>query len=289
MSMAGSSAAPKRALFFTKSSGYEHAVIRWADGQPSFSERILQRLGADHGIDFTFSKDGSLFSSQYLADFDAVFFFTSGDLTAVGTDGHPAMTAAGKQALVDWVAAGGGFLAVHSGADTFHTLEHGGGVAADRSNRYRLHREKADPYIRMLGGEFINHGRQQEATATVADPRFPGFDIPGGAWRCREEWYSNKEFADDLHVLLVMQSREMEGVDYDRPPYPLAWARTFGEGRVWFNGMGHREDVWEAAQFQRMLLGGIDWVTRRVEADVTPNTASITPDGNVLPPPRPAA
>src|SRR4029079_11292187 len=102
MSTAASSAAPRaQVLFFTKSSGYEHAVIRWADDRPSFCERILKQLGVDHRIDFTFSKDGSLFSPQYLAGFDAVFFFTSGDLTAVGTDGQPAMTAAGKQALID--------------------------------------------------------------------------------------------------------------------------------------------------------------------------------------------
>src|SRR5262245_9332663 len=124
MSTVASSAGRKaRVLFFTKSSGYEHAVIRWAEGRRSFSERILERLGAEHGIDFTCSKDGSLFSPQYLAGFDAAFLFTSGDLTAVGTDGQPAMTAAGKQALIDWVAGGGGFLALHSGADTFHTLE----------------------------------------------------------------------------------------------------------------------------------------------------------------------
>ena len=277
-----------RVLYFTKSSGYEHDVVRWHGGPgTSYTEKILARMGAGNDIDFTFSKDASLFAPAYLAGFDAFLFYTSGDLTSVGTDGNPATTAAGKAALLDAVRAGKGFLGVHSGGDTFHTLEHGGGNPADRTNRYKIHGEACDPYIRMLGGEFINHGEQQVASARVVDPHFPGCNSLGGKCRCREEWYSLKEFASDLHVLLVMETDAMTGVDYARPPYPLAWARTYGEGRVWYNGMGHREDVWVSSAFQSMLVGGLLWAGRRVEADVTPNIATVTPQAMVLPPERP--
>ena len=38
---------PKRKiLFFTKSSGFEHDVISYKKGQPSFAEKILTDLGA---------------------------------------------------------------------------------------------------------------------------------------------------------------------------------------------------------------------------------------------------
>lgn len=275
-----------RILYFTKSSGYEHSVVRQANGQPSHSEAILSRLGAEHDIDFTFSKDGSLFTPEYLAGFDAVIFYTSGDLLSVGTDGNPAMTPAGKQALQDAVAGGKDFVAIHSAGDTFHTLERGGGNPTERANRYKIHGENADPYIRMLGGEFINHGKQQTATLTVPDPAFPGCGALGGEWICYEEWYSNKEFATNLHVILVMQSRAMEGVDYQRPPYPLAWARLHGTGRVWFNGMGHREDIWDTPEFQGLLLGGIEWAGGKIEADVTPNVAQSTPEAGTMPPQR---
>ncbi len=55
----------KKVLFFTKSSGFEHSVIKRVNGQPSFAEKILTELGPKHGIDFTFSKDGSLFTPDY--------------------------------------------------------------------------------------------------------------------------------------------------------------------------------------------------------------------------------
>ena len=35
------SAAPKKILFFTKSSGFEHSVISWKDGQPGFAETAI--------------------------------------------------------------------------------------------------------------------------------------------------------------------------------------------------------------------------------------------------------
>ena len=115
------SAAPKKILFFTKSSGYEHAVISWKNGQPSFAEKVLLDLGQQNGWEFTFSKDGSKFSPEYLAQFDAVFFYTTGDLCTEGTDKQPPMSPAGKQALFDYVRGGKGFVGTHAADDTFHT------------------------------------------------------------------------------------------------------------------------------------------------------------------------
>jgi type 1 glutamine amidotransferase len=284
-------AAPLRVLYFTKSSGYEHSVIKWENGQPSYSERVLTKLGAKEGITFTFSKDGSKFSPEYLGQFDVVMFYTSGDLTSVGTDGNPAMSAAGKQALLDWVAGGHGFMALHAGSDSFHTGEHGGGNPKERSQRYRNYGDAADSYVKMLGGEFIRHGPQQVATARVVDRDFPGFGGLGAAIRVQEEWYTLKEFAANDHVLLVMETKGMEGSDYQRPDYPLAWARTYGKGRVAFNAMGHREDVWDSAAFQSMLTGMLKWAGGVVNADVTPNLEQAAPGHATIqpqPPPEPA-
>lgn len=278
-------AAPLRVLYFTKSAGYEHSVVKREHGQPSCSERILSGLATKHDLAFTFSKDGSLFSPAYLAQFDVVMFYTSGDLLSVGHDGQPAMTPAGKQALLDAIAGGKGFVALHSGSDTFHTGESGGGNPSERHNRYANHGDASDPYIRMLGGEFINHDQQQVAKARVVDPEFPGCGELGEALDLKEEWYSLKDFAPNLHVLLVMETAGMEGPDYERPPYPLAWARAYGQGRVWFNAMGHREDVWDNPKFQAMLVGGIEWAGGRAQAGAASNLVQEAPGAMTLPAP----
>src|SRR4051812_15986695 len=86
---------PKKVLFFSKSSGYEHSVIKRKPGELSFAEKILADLGPVNLIDFTFSKDGSLFNPDYLEQFDGYFFYTTGDLTWAGKDKNPPMTQAG--------------------------------------------------------------------------------------------------------------------------------------------------------------------------------------------------
>jgi hypothetical protein len=203
-------APPKKILFFSKCSNFEHSVVRERGGQPSWAQQVLTELGSKHGLVFTFSKDGSKFTPAYLAQFDAYFFYTSGDLLSPGRDGNPPMTPAGKQALLDAVAGGKGFIGTHSAADTFHTDE----TAETNTNqprtwRYQNRGDKADPYTRMIGGELLVHGTQQIGRVIVADPKFPGFANRGASFELMEEWYSMTNFAPDMHVLLVQDTTAM--------------------------------------------------------------------------------
>jgi type 1 glutamine amidotransferase len=276
----------KRILFFTKSSGFEHSVISWKNGQPSYSEKILTELGGKNGWEFTFSKDGSKFSKDYLAQFDAVFFYTTGDLCSPGTDKQPPMSAVGKQALFDYVRGGKGFIGTHAACDTFHTDNE----SAKGRDRYVNHGDKADPYVRFIGGEFIKHGAQQVAKNTVTDPKFPGFENVGASFAFQEEWYSLKDFTPDIHVLTVIDAPAMKGVEYQRPAYPSTWARKEGNGRVFYTAMGHREDVWTNPTFQQILVGGIKWALGEVKADASPNIKEAAPGAYTNPPfPEPKA
>ena len=273
-------AAKRKILFFTKSSGFEHSVISYKTGQPSYAEKILLDLGAKQGWEFTFSKDGSKFSKDYLAQFDAVFFYTTGDLCSEGTDKNPPMSAEGKQALFDFVKSGKGFVGTHSASDTFHTANE----AVKGPERYLNHGEQADSYVRFLGGEFIIHGAQQEAKNTVVDPKFPGFETAGASYSFQEEWYSLKDFRDDIHVITTIDSPAMTGSMYGRPAYPNTWARKEGNGRVWYTAMGHREDVWTNPIFQNALIGGLKWAMGDAQAEVPANIKDAAPGAYTNPP-----
>ncbi len=278
----------KRVLFFSKSSGYEHSVIKdpskpYKPGPGSevagLAFQVLKALGDKNNIEFVFSKDGSLFNPQYLAQFDAYFFFTTGDLTEVGGDGAPAMSPAGKEALLAAVAGGKGFIGAHCASDTFHSP----GGKDMTAQRWLDDDGNADPYIKMLGGEFIIHGAQQVSHLIIADPSFPGARGVPADNDMKEEWYSLKDFSKNLHVILVQETSGMEGAPYARPSYPSTWARMHGKGRVFYTNLGHRDDIWNSAMFQSVLMGGINWATGRVDADVTPNLDQAAPGANVLP------
>ena len=155
---------PRKILFFSKSSGYEHSAIRRNGNALSPAEKVLIELGKTHGFDVVASKDGSIFTRQNLKGFDAIFFYTTGDLTQAMGDKNPPMTLEGKVALLEAIRSGKGFLGTHSATDTFHSL----GPEFETQPI-----EKRDPYIQMIGGEFIRHGPQQEATMRVAHRTFP--------------------------------------------------------------------------------------------------------------------
>jgi type 1 glutamine amidotransferase len=270
----------RKILFFSKSSGFEHSVISYKQGQPSFAEKVLLELGPKQNWQFTFSKDGSLFSKSYLAGFDAVIFYTTGDLTTPGTDEQPPMTPEGKAALLEYVAQGGAFVGTHSASDTFHTNNE----SKKGPDRYRNFGPEADPYVRMLGGEFIKHGKQQNATLRVADPEFPGIKGLNGTVELMEEWYSIKDFTPDLHVLLIQETSTMTGIEYQRPPFPSTWARSHRKGRVFYTSMGHREDVWTNHRFQNLLVGGLAWAMGDAGAQLKQNLSETTPGALQNPP-----
>jgi type 1 glutamine amidotransferase len=129
----------------------------------------------------------------------------------------------------------------------------------------------------MLGGEFIKHGPQQKAKLQVTSTALPGYDKLGSTLELTEEWYSFKDYADDLHVFLVQETEGMSGDDYQRGPYPATWARRHGKGRVFYTSLGHREDVWNNASFQQILFSGLGWAAGNIEADLKPNIGQVAP------------
>ena len=278
--------AKKKVLFFSKSSGFEHDAIKLTlkDGKPGYAFAVLRDIGEKNNIEFTFSKDGSLFTPDYLAQFDAFFFYTTGDLTLAKNnptqgDGNPPMTPAGKTAFLKAIADGKGFIGTHSATDTFHPP----GNKDNGPARYQDDGDNLDAYTRMIGASFIKHDAQQPAHQIVADAKFPGASAVPADFGPKEEWYSLKNFAADLHVILVQDTSTMKGPSYARPPYPSTWARMYGQGRVFYTNMGHRDDVWTNPVFQSVLVGGLNWALKRVDADITPNLAKAAPQARVLP------
>jgi hypothetical protein len=275
MAWADDAASPKRKLlFFTKSSGFEHSSIkRKSPDKLSHAEQVVTDLGEKNHFEVTCTKDGGIFTPSKLAEFDAFMFYTTGDLTELGTDKHPPMSPEGKQAFLDLIKQGKGFVGTHSAADTFHSPGNKGHGPA----RFVQDGDKADPYVKMLGAEFIVHGKQQKATMKVADKNFPGMSAAGDEFQMLEEWYTFKNQAKDLHVLLIHEPG-LEGRMYERPAYPATWARHDEKGRVFYTSMGHREEVWLNPIFQSILLGGLSWAFGNVKADVTPNVEEVTPE-----------
>ncbi len=250
-------------LYFTKSVVYEHSVVKPGPDGLSHSDKILIELGKKAGFDVTCSKDGGLFDGD-LDQYDALVFYTCGDLSQPSVQKTPPVSAEGKRRLVETVAAGKPFVGIHS------ACYWGKEAGAD------------DPYLQMVGANFIAHGAQQESGMRVVSPEFPGAEGAGQSFRLLDEWYAMKDFDDQMHVILAQDTEGMEGPMYQRPSFPATWARMHGKGRVFFTSMGHREDVWTNPTFQQILLGGIAWTLGRRDAQIAPNIKQATPKAGQL-------
>jgi len=277
----------KKVLVFTKSSGWEHDVVKRVDGKPSVVDEAVTDLGNRHGYKVGVTKDGRIFDSKEFHSYAAMVFFTTGDLTTLGTDGKPPMSAKGKQNLLDAIKGGMGFVGIHAASDTFHTQPD----PPDHSSRYIAHGENEDPYLKMLGAEFIVHGstpRLQDAPLIVNDPKFPGLEHVNSPVSFNEEWYSLKDFVPDLHVILTLDSHSMKGECYQRAPYPVTWARLHGKGRVFYTAMGDRPENWKNEFFLNLLGGGIRWAIGDASAQLDANLKQAAPGYAEIPPKQPS-
>jgi type 1 glutamine amidotransferase len=276
----------KSLLVFTKSSGFEHQVVKRTDGNLSICETVATEIGKKHGFQVECSKDGRIFDSPEFRSFGAALFFTTGDLTEEGTDKNPPMSPGAKQKFLDAIHDGMGFVGVHAASDTFHTQPD----TKDLSSRYVAYGEKSDPYLRMLGGEFIIHGsdpRLQTTDLIINDPKFPGLEGVTPPVEMNEEWYSLKDFAPDLHVILTIDTSKLKGECYQRRPYPGTWARMHGKGRVFFTAIGDRPENWQNQFFLNLLAGGTRWALGDVKADIPTNIKAVTPGYADIPPQNP--
>ena len=205
----------------------------------------LAKIGERSGLfDVRFHTDTRLLTKQKLRGnrknldyYDAVFFYTQGDLPL--TDDQ-------KADLMRFVKEDGkGILVGHSGTDSF--------------------RESWPEYIDMVGGAFNHHPWHQEVTVRVDDRKHPITKHFPKTFRITDEIYQlNRYSRDKLRVLMSLDASSVDmtkkNVERTDGDYALAWVREFGKGRVFSCVLGHRESVWDRPDMQQMWLEGIRWV-----------------------------
>lgn len=214
-SSAAKSQRKRHLLFFGLSAGFHHASVPTA-------EEVTKKIGEQSGVfDTTVSQDVSVFTPENLKHYDAIMFYTTGELP---------MTDAEKAAFVNFVRSGHGFVGVHSATDTFYMWQ---------------------PYLEMVGAYFNDHPWHTKVTVDVADPNSPIVGFLGKSFQVYDEIYQMADFQyATSHVLLKL---DPSSVNMHRPNvhhrfygWPLAWTRRDGKGRVFYCALGHEDSTWNS-------------------------------------------
>lgn len=258
---------PLKVLMFTKSQGYQHDVVaRKSPEELSLAERTVTELGKKNGFEVTCTKDGTLINPDNLKNYDVLYFFSQGEIDDEADrtrDKTPSVPKETRACVLDFVKAGGGLVGTHcGGADTWHQWREG----------------ETRPFLDMIGGEFATHGAQQVTTVRVVDKDFPAVQGWPAQFELNDEWYAYKGFMPNIHVLLMLETEGMKGPMYKRDDYPITWCSTNGDGRVFYTGLGHRDDVWTNELYQNMVAKGILWAGKKIEGDASPNLSSLYGD-----------
>jgi uncharacterized protein len=246
---AQSAAAPprKHLLVIGEEKGYRHEAV-------SHAMATIERLGKENGLwDTTLRTDTEVltkkkleYNAKNLNDFDAVLFFTGGDLE---------MDAQQKADFISFVRDDGkGFIGVHSAAITFVDWPE---------------------YGDMIGGYYDEHPWLTfDAPLIVEDASFPGMRQFPSTFVLHDEIYQMRNYSrDKLRVLmrldvskLDMKNKNVHRTDGD---FAVTWAKMFGKGRVYYTSLGHVEANWDKPEFQHMMTGAIKWAVGLENADVT--------------------
>jgi type 1 glutamine amidotransferase len=222
--------ASRRVLVVTHTEGFRHSSI-------PIAETTIAMLGQSSGLfTTTFCRTAAdvatMLTPSALANVDAIVFAnTTGSLPVRDLRG-----------VLNWIADGHGFAGMHSASDTYHD---------------------APEYIDMLGNEFLTHGDQATVEAVVENRAHPASSPLGERFRVFDEIYKfARNNRSSVTMLLSLDRHPADGLPEAGQPgdLPLAWARNYGRGRVFYTALGHREDVWENSLYQQHILGGIRWV-----------------------------
>ena len=211
-----------RVLIFSKTAGYRHSSI-------GVGLAAIQKLGLEHGFSVDATEDAGAFTSKNLGRYRAVVFLnTTGDV----------LDAAQQDDFERYIQAGGGYVGIHSAADTEYDWPW---------------------YGRLAGAWFNGHPNNpnvRKGTFRVLDKSHPSTQGLPDRWDREDEFYNFKSIDPTIHVLVDIDEKSYEG-GTNGDHHPMSWYHDFDGGRAWYTNMGHTEATLSEPLFLQHLLGGL--------------------------------
>jgi type 1 glutamine amidotransferase len=200
--------APVRVLFLGDRAGHRPAA-RFAQLQPVMTAR---------NIELTYTESMPDLNSTNLTRFDCVMIYAN--ITRIAPEQ--------EQAMMDFVAAGGGLAPIHCASYCFHNSTN---------------------YIELVGAQFRRHGAGvfKETILKADHPVMKGLSEIE-SW---DETYVHAKH--NTNRIVLAERRDDSGAE------PWTWVREHGKGRVFYTAWGHDQRTWSNAGFQALVENGIRW------------------------------
>jgi type 1 glutamine amidotransferase len=216
-------AARYRVLVFSRTAGFRHDSIPDAIA-------AVRALGDENGFLVDATEDQTVFTDSVLAGYGAVIFLL--------TTGH-VLDNSQQAAFERYIAAGNGFVGVHSAADTEYDWPWYGG---------------------LMSAYFASHPDIQPAAVHREDANHPSTVSVPDVWVRTDEWYNfqtNPRDTPDIHVLASLDESSYSGGTMG--DHPIAWCQEYAGGRAWYTAGGHTQESYSEPLFLQHMMGGIEY------------------------------
>ena len=213
-----------KVLVFSKTEGFRHASIETG------IQAIID-LGRQNGFQVDTTENAENFNEENLQQYSAIIFLnTTGDVL----DHY-------QQADFErYIQAGGGYVGIHSAADTEYHWRWYGKLAGAYFNGH-----PSNPNVR-------------EAILEVLDKNHSSTSMLDDKWERNDEWYNYKSINPELNVLINLDENSYEG-GTNGENHPIAWYHNYDGGRAFYTGGGHTKESFSEEKFLAHLLGGIEY------------------------------
>lgn len=241
-------------------------VLAWADtrnGQAqhesvSHALATIEKLGYESGLWDTFIRtdsniiskapkktDGSNASGgPNLNNVDAIFFMGHREVPL-----EPAQ----REDLLSFVREGKGFVASHVALTAFDSWPE---------------------FLDLIGARFDGHPISGPGTIINESPDFPATKHFPPSFAFNDEFYQPKDHSrEKIDVLLRLDLSNVPanaGLHLNGD-YPLAWAKMYGKGRVFYGSFAHSSETWDIRNVQQMYFEAMRWALGLVDADPKPH------------------
>jgi hypothetical protein len=215
-------------LVFTKTMGYRHKSIEKG-------VETLKILGKENSFSITQTEDSLQFNDTNLKKYDLILFLST-TMDVLGADQ--------EQAFKNYINNGGNYMGIHAASDTEYDWPW---------------------YGKLVGAYFTSHPNDpnvREAKMNVVNRQHLSTSHLNDTWERNDEWYNYKNINPDMEVLIYLDETSYEG-GTNGDNHPIAWYHEFDGGRVFYTGGGHTEESYDEPDFQKHLVGGINYCLGR--------------------------
>ncbi|MEW4455364.1 ThuA domain-containing protein [Bremerella sp. JC817] len=253
-------------LVFTRYDGYRHSSI-------PVGAMAVKMLGEKTGaFDAHITNDLTLLDPETLKDYDAIVMVnTTGSWIKPRDEDIAKLVAAGKKmskeeaeemfrkSLLDFVSSGKGLVGFHAASDANYHWEDFG---------------------KLIGGYFHGHPWHEKVGIKIDDREHPLMNAFGGEnFTIVDEIYQFRDpySREALHVLLSLDventNMEKNGIHRKDNDFAVSWVRKWGDGRVFYSSLGHREEIYWNPQMLQFYLDGIQFALGDIDAATAPSAA----------------